>query len=100
MMNRVKHNQPVSTQNQTLSPSSSTVRIDSFFALPDDDNYYDGEFNEGRPIPLQSCSYEVTKFYVAELVLALKYLHNIGILHRDLKPESKFFFFFLLFKCF
>lgn len=30
----------------------------------------------------------MTKFYIAETVLALQYLHNIGCIHRDLKPEN------------
>lgn len=31
---------------------------------------------------------ERTKIYVAELFLAITYLHDIGVIHRDLKPEN------------
>lgn len=30
------------------------------------------------------------QFIVAEIVLALEYLHSIGVSHRDLKPENIF----------
>ena len=33
-------------------------------------------------------SEERAKFYVAQVVLALDYLHQIGIIHRDVKPEN------------
>lgn len=33
-------------------------------------------------------SERVTKHYVAEVILGLKYLHSLNIIHRDLKPEN------------
>ena len=30
----------------------------------------------------------VARFYIAEMVLAIEYLHSLGIVHRDLKPDN------------
>ncbi|KAL6067196.1 3-phosphoinositide dependent protein kinase-1 [Balamuthia mandrillaris] len=35
-----------------------------------------------------SFSMKVTQHYVAEMVLALEYIHSKGVMHRDFKPEN------------
>ena len=31
---------------------------------------------------------ETARFYIAEIILAIEYLHSMGIIHRDLKPDN------------
>jgi len=52
-------------------------------------------------------SEDITKFYVAECVCAVEAVHNLGFVHRDVKPDNcmfiyiyiyiYFFFFFFFF---
>ncbi|KAI0504034.1 hypothetical protein KFK09_014981 [Dendrobium nobile] len=38
--------------------------------------------------PAKHFTEQAVKFYVAEVLLALEYLHMLGIIYRDLKPEN------------
>lgn len=40
--------------------------------------------------PGKCLSEEHAKFYAAEVIAALEYLHLNGYIYRDLKPESEF----------
>jgi serine/threonine protein kinase len=36
-----------------------------------------------KPLPIETCRY-----LIAEIILALEYLHSRNIVHRDLKPDN------------
>nr|CCA17511.1 3phosphoinositidedependent protein kinase putative [Albugo laibachii Nc14] len=36
----------------------------------------------------RACSLDIVRFFIAEIVVALQYLHSSGVIHRDLKPEN------------
>ena len=39
-------------------------------------------------IPNKACDYETCQLYSAQIFLAIKFLHDNGVIYRDLKPEN------------
>lgn len=84
----------VSREKEVLAMTSHPFIVNLFFTFQDKENLYYGlsYANRGELLTyitkLGSFDEECTRFYSAELMVALKYLHSLGIIHRDIKPEN------------
>lgn len=66
----------------TLATNTSIFLCTNYFPIG---NLFDRIHREENPLPI-----EAIKFYTAELCESIGYLHSIGIIHGDLKPENIF----------
>ncbi|KAH0812318.1 hypothetical protein GEV33_010471 [Tenebrio molitor] len=96
---REKKTEYVTREKKILLTLGSSCKyfVHLYFTFQDTDRLYfvltyakNGELLQ--QINKDTCfSVECTKYYSAELVLALEYLNAKGIVHRDLKPENVLF---------
>ncbi|OWF50313.1 3-phosphoinositide-dependent protein kinase 1-like [Mizuhopecten yessoensis] len=91
---REKKTQYVMREKEVLMKLNHAFFIRLFYTFQDHDRLYfvlsyarQGELLDY--LNRLSCFDEnSTKWYAAELVLALEHMHNLGVIHRDLKPEN------------
>ena len=38
--------------------------------------------------PLKKLNYDIVRFYIAEIIIALEFVHAKNVMYRDLKPEN------------
>ncbi|XP_060079631.1 3-phosphoinositide-dependent protein kinase 1-like [Ylistrum balloti] len=91
---REKKTQYVMREKEVLMKLNHAFFIRLFYTFQDQDRLYfvlsyarQGELLDY--LNRLSCFDEnCTRWYAAELVLALEHMHSLGIIHRDLKPEN------------
>eukprot|EP01114_Cavostelium_apophysatum_P005789 TRINITY_DN1696_c0_g1_i1.p1 TRINITY_DN1696_c0_g1~~TRINITY_DN1696_c0_g1_i1.p1 ORF type:complete len:990 (-),score=230.87 TRINITY_DN1696_c0_g1_i1:114-3083(-) len=89
--NMVNH---VMVERTILAQMQNPVVVKLFYAFQSDVNLYlVMEFCNGGDLgsllrKKEVFEEKVAKLYMAEVVLALEYLHSLNIVHRDLKPEN------------
>lgn len=45
-------------------------------------------FDYLKKIPRDTLNYDIVRFYIAEIVMALEFVHAKNVMYRDLKPEN------------
>lgn len=84
----------VQMERDILASAQNPFVVDLYYAFESDEYLYlVMEYMIGGDCGsmlknLRSFSEKMTQRYIAEVVLALEYLHSIGIVHRDLKPDN------------
>ncbi|KAJ2783076.1 Serine/threonine-protein kinase [Coemansia javaensis] len=84
----------VRAERDVLAESDSAWVVQLYFSFQDSRNLYlIMEFLPGGDLMTMLIKYDifpedVTRFYMAECVLALEDVHRLGFIHRDIKPDN------------
>lgn len=91
LKNQLTH---IKAERNILASTNSPFLIRSYFSFQTKDNLYlVMEYAPGGDVysllkNLGCLDEDMTRTYVAQIVLALGYLHKMNIIHRDLKPDN------------
>jgi protein-serine/threonine kinase len=85
-------------EQEILATSNHPFIVTLYHSFQSDDSLYlcmeycsGGEFFRALQTRPNKCVDEdAARFYAAEVTAALEYLHLMGFIYRDLKPESEF----------
>ncbi|KIO12984.1 hypothetical protein M404DRAFT_13061 [Pisolithus tinctorius Marx 270] len=84
----------VRAERDVLAESNSPWVVQLFYSFQDTQTLYlIMEFLPGGDLMTMLIKYDtfsedVTRFYMAECVLAIEAVHNLGFIHRDIKPDN------------
>ena len=86
-------------EQEILATSNHPFIVTLYHSFQSEDHLYlcmeycsGGEFFRALQTRPNKCVDEdAARFYAAEVTAALEYLHLMGFIYRDLKPESTFF---------
>ncbi|WVR09314.1 hypothetical protein IAU60_006379 [Kwoniella sp. DSM 27419] len=84
----------VRAERDVLAESNSPWVVQLFYSFQDSQylylvmEYLPGGDLMTMLIKYDTFSEDVTKFYMAECILAIEAVHNLGFIHRDIKPDN------------
>ena len=94
LKNRDEFIETLQTESKVLAMTKNPFLVKSYYSFQSKKNFYIVmEYLNGGDLSsllnaFGSFPLEMTKTYVAQIVLALEYLHQLGVVHRDIKPEN------------